>query len=85
MHFSIINLVACINTCTTCAYVQLQMAMSSSRSSLRVDNSVRGYHEYTCSVIWEPIMEDELRCDREVDNQHNLYAVSAPSPLRFSS
>ena len=57
----------------TCARVQLQLAMSSSRSSLTVDSCVHGYHEY--SMIWEPVMGEELQCGTEIDDSHDPYAV----------
>ena len=52
-------------------HVQLQLAMSSSCSSLTVDSCV---HEY--SVIWEPVIREELQCGAEIDNSHDVYAVS---------
>ena len=59
----------------TCTRVQqLQLVMSLSRSSLTIDSCIHGYHEY--STIWEPVMGEELQCDREVDNLHDPYAVS---------
>ena len=45
-----------------------------SRSSLTIASCVRGYHEY--SSIWEPFIGEELQCDRETANPHDLYAVS---------
>lgn len=41
---------------------------------LAIDSYVRGYHEY--NTIWEPVMGEELQCDRVTDNPHDPYAVS---------
>ena len=42
--------------------------------SLEVDAMVRGYHEY--QEIWDAPVGEELQCQRETRNLHDIYAVA---------
>jgi len=46
---------------------------ASSSSSLTIDSCMHGFHEYC--LIWDPVAE-ELQCERELENDHDVYAVS---------
>ena len=36
---------------------------------------IRGYHEY--KFVWDnPFVEEDLLCEREVGNPHNMHAVA---------
>ena len=49
------------------------MAASSS-FSLTIDISVHGYYVYC--LIWEPVIGEELQCEREPENIHDRYTIS---------
>ena len=40
----------------------------------QIEGMVRGYHYY--KDIWEPVIGEELECEREHGNIHDLYAVA---------
>ena len=47
---------------------------TSSSFTLTVDSCIHGFHVY-CSV-WDPVLGEVLKCEREPDNAHDNYAVS---------
>ena len=43
------------------------------------DTCVRGFHVY--KDVWRPVIGEELRCQREVDNPRDPYAVAVTSAV----
>ncbi len=43
-------------------------------TTFTVESTVRGYHVYR--AVWDASNEEELSCERESGNPHDLYAVA---------
>ena len=48
---------------------------------VRIDSCICGFHEY--QAIWDPTLDEELDCSREMDNPNDPYAVSVSKGMEI--